>query len=151
MDSAAEVIPPFGQGVITGPCTQGEIGPLRNCGFGVTPTAASCSPGVRTTVTFSTPAGSAPQVVRLTDYSHALKSPIPARWEDSWVPLRPGFSDQPYRLANFIVGSVPRTVTFTCPRPRDGGAGEPGGMFGMYTAPVFPDDPAAAVAVARLN
>ena len=151
VDSAAEVIPPFGQGVITEPCTQGEIGPLRNCGFGAQPVVASCSPGARTTITLSTPAGSAPQVVRLTDYSHALKSSIPARWEDNWVPLRPGFSDQPYRLANFIVGSAPRTVTFTCPRPRDGGTVEPGGTYSMYTAPVFPEDAAAPVAIVRVR
>ena len=84
-------------------------------------------------------------MIRLTDYSHELNAPIPARWEDSWVPLRPGYSDRPYRLANFIVSSIPRTVTFTCPGPRGAGVDEPGGMYGMYSAPVFPGDAFAPV------
>jgi len=85
-------------------------------------------------------------VVRLTEFSTALNSPIPARYEDSWVPLQPGVSDQPAMLANVVVqASSPVQVTFTCPSPRTGGVAEPGGRFSVYTAPVFPDDAAATV------
>ena len=74
-------------------------------------------------------------------------SPIPARYEDSWVPLQPGVSDQPALLANVVVEpSEPTRVTFTCPAPRTGGVPEPGGRYSIYTAPVFPDDPGATVA-----
>ena len=51
----------------------------------------------------SIPSSAAPQVVRLTEYSHVLKSPIPARYEDSYVPLTPGVSDQPAMLANVVL------------------------------------------------
>jgi lysyl oxidase len=87
------------------------------------------------------------QIVRLTEFSHALDAPIPARYEDSYVPLQPGVSDQPSMLANVIVtSSSPAHVTFTCPSPRTGGAYEPGGTYSIYTAPVFPSDPPEAVA-----
>jgi hypothetical protein len=49
-------------------------------------------------------------------------------------------------LANVVVQpSSPVQVTFTCPSPRTGGVAEPGGRYSVYTAPVFPDDPAATV------
>jgi hypothetical protein len=97
-------------------------------------------------VTLTVPDGAAPQVVRLTEFSHVLDAAIPARYEDSWVPLQPGVSDQPTMLANVIVrASGPTTVTFDCPAPRRGGRFEPGGKFGMYTAPVLPSDPRAPV------
>jgi hypothetical protein len=83
-------------------------------------------------------------VVRLTDFSHALNSPIPARYEDSYVPLSPGVSDQPYLLANAIVSaSSPLTVTFRCPQAREGSTAETGGTYSAYSAPVSPEDDAA--------
>jgi hypothetical protein len=49
-------------------------------------------------------------------------------------------------LANVMVSdSAPTTVTFTCPAPRTGGRFEPGGKYGIYTAPVLPGDPTASV------
>ena len=135
-----------GLGLINTPCTRGQIGPLRNCGFGTRPSTASCTPGARTTATFSIPRGAQPQFVRLTEYSHALKTPIPARYEDSYVPLRPGVSDQPAMLANRIVtADAPLRVAFRCPSPRTGGVHEPGGTYSVYTAPVFPEDPRVPV------
>jgi hypothetical protein len=144
-DTVQETIEAHGLGLITSACTRGQIGPLRNCGFGTNPKTVDCVPGQLTTATFSIKAGAPPQVVRLTEYSHALGSPIPARYEDSWVPLQPGVSDQPAMLANAVVTSAPTPVTFTCPSPRTGGATEPGGTYAIYTAPVLPDDPAAVV------
>jgi hypothetical protein len=145
-DSVEERIEKHGLGLITSPCTRGQIGPLRNCGFGDKPTTVSCAPGQSTTATFSISPGAAPQVVRLTEYSHALRSPIPARYEDSWVPYQPGVSDQPYMLANGVVEPTqPTQVTFRCPSPRTGGVPEPGGRYSIYTAPVFPDDAPATV------
>ena len=144
--SVVESIQPRGEGLITGPCTRGQIGPLRNCGFGSTPTRAECIPGAATTALFALPPGAPPQVVRLTEFSHALGSPVPARYEDSYVPLRPGVGDQPSMLANAIVAPTsPQAVTFTCPSSRTGGEYEPGGTFSMYTAPVFPPDVTAPV------
>ena len=145
-DSVQEKLEKQGLGLITSPCTRGQIGPLRNCGFGDKPATASCVPGQSTTATFSIPSSAAPQVVRLTEYSAALSTPIPARYEDSWVPYQPGVSDQPYMLANEVVlPSGPTQLTFTCPSPRTGGVFEPGGKYGIYTAPVFPEDAPATV------
>ena len=41
-------------------------------------------------------------------------------------------------LASQIIGSTWTNVDFTCPAARD--AGEPGGGYGYYTAPVLPTD-----------
>ena len=148
VESVREVIPPPGQGLITTPCDRGQIGPLRNCGFGPDPTVATCAAGEETTATFGLPPGAPPQVVRLAEYSTVLRSPIPARYEDSWVPLSPGVSDEPYLLANEVATPRrPLSLTFTCPGPRTAGEAEPGGRYSIYTAPVFPDDDAVAVDV----
>ena len=119
--------------------------PPRNCGFGTSPTTASCTPGASTQATFSIPANATPQVVRLTEFSHALNSPIPARYEDSWVPLQPGVSDQPAMLATVVVQpSSPVQVDLHLSVAADRGvASRAGGT--PCTAPVFPDDPAATV------
>jgi hypothetical protein len=143
-DTVQETIEAQGLGLITSACTRGQIGPLRNCGFGTNPRTVDCVSGQLTTATFSIKPGAPPQIVRLTEYSHVLGSPIPARYEDSWVPLRPGVSDQPAMLANVVV-STRTTVSFSCPSPRTAGAAGPGGKYSIYTAPVFPDDPAAVV------
>jgi hypothetical protein len=46
-------------------------------------------------------------------------------------------------LTSTIVGSTWTNVDFTCPPARD--AGEPGGSYGYFTAPVLPTDPGRAV------
>jgi hypothetical protein len=146
--STHEVLQPHGHGLITAPCRHGEIGPLRNCGFAMTALPGRCRPGERATVTFSVHRHAPAQVVRVTDFSHALNAPIPARYEDSYVPLRPGVADAPAMLANVVVTrAAPRRATFTCPAPRD--SREPGGAYGLYTAPVFPGDRAVTVSATR--
>jgi hypothetical protein len=145
-DRTEDVIPPAGEGLITTPCTRGQIGPLRNCGFQLSTPRQACTPGQPVTLTLSVPADSAPQVARLCEFSHALDSPIACRYEDTWVPLAPGVSDQPYTLATAIVTpALPATVTFACPSERAGGTYEPGGAYSIYTGPVYPDDARAMV------
>jgi hypothetical protein len=144
--SQQERIEPHGFGQITTGCTRGQIGPLRNCGFVQQPETVRCGVGRRSRATFSIPRGAAAQVVRLTEFSHALGAAIPARYEDSYVPLRPGISDQPALLANAIVmPGEPTRLTFTCPDERTGGEYEPGGRYAIYTAPLFPADARAEV------
>lgn len=145
-DAIDQVIEPHGLGLITSECTRGQIGPLRNCGFGAEPETAPCQPGEKATAMLSIPESATPQVVRLTEYSHQLKSPIPARYEDSWVPLKPGVSDQPAMLANLVLMPGRQVmVIFDCPAPRDGGAPEPGGRYSIYSAPVWPGDELAPI------
>jgi hypothetical protein len=143
--SVEETLPAKGEGLITTPCTRGQIGPLRNCGFKKLSGAQSCTPGQPVTLTCTITSNAKPQVVRFCDYSVALASAIPCRYEDTWVPLAPGVSDQPYTLATAVVDNNPTAVTFTCPAPRTGGAPEPGGVYSVYTGPVFPDDARAMV------
>ena len=55
VESVRDRVEQQGLGLITTTCTRGQIGPLRNCGFGAHPTTAPCRPGRRTTATFSIP------------------------------------------------------------------------------------------------
>jgi Lysyl oxidase len=45
--SVQETIEPHGLGLITSACTRGQIGPLRNCGFGKKPVTVSCRASAR--------------------------------------------------------------------------------------------------------
>ena len=144
-DQTVDTIPSPGEGLITTACLRGQLGPLRNCGFRQQTSKAACEPGEPVTLTCSVSKGSAPQVMRLCEFSQALDSAIPCRYEDTYVPIAPGIGDQPYTLATAIVGTTPSTVTFMCPSTRTAGAFEPGGAYAVYTGPVFPDDKAARV------
>lgn len=144
-DQTVDTIPVAGEGLVTTPCTRGQLGPSRNCGLRLDTARASCTPGQPATLTCSVAGGGEPQVLRVCEYSHELGSAIPCRAEDTWVPLAPGVSDQPYTLASAMITATPTSVTFTCPAARTGGAFEPGGAYSIYTGPAFPDDRAAAV------
>ena len=74
-------------------------------------------------------ASAAPQVVRVCEASRALGAGLACTYQDA--------------LANVSVDARGADVTFMCPAARD--AVETGGTYGLYTAPVFEDDPAAAV------
>lgn len=144
-DAVEETIPALGLGLITTACDRGQIGPLRDCGFGAKPIVRACTPGAASSVDVSVAPGEQSQVVRVTEFSHVLSSPIPARYEDSYVPLSPGVADGPSMLANAIAAPGRTTVRFTCPSPR--GNDEPGGRYSIYSAPVFPDDGPAEVTI----
>ena len=145
-ESHTDVVPPPGEGLITSPCERGQIGPLRNCGFEATPSIVQCDAGQPATATFALPPNAPPQVVRLSEYSHTLMSAIPARYEDSYVPLSPGIGDQPYMLGSGVVtADAPMTLTFTCPSPRTNGTPEPGGTYSVYRGPAFPGDASVAL------
>ncbi|MDJ0945020.1 MAG: lysyl oxidase family protein [Kiloniellales bacterium] len=135
-----ETIPPHGQGLITTDCSRGQIGGLRNCGFRLEQARNTCEPGASVTLFCSVAPQAEPQVVRVCEYSHALGTAIPCRYEDTWVPLSPGVSDQPYTLATAVVTSAPTEVSFTCPAARRAGTEEPGGAYSLYAGAVFPDD-----------
>src|SRR5262249_32046572 len=92
-------------------------------------TPASCTPGAQTTMHCTVAASAAPQVVRVCEASRALGAGLACTYQDA--------------LANVSVDASGAGVTFTCPAARD--AVETGGTYGLYTAPVFEDDAAAAV------
>jgi hypothetical protein len=126
-EKAAVTVPAAG-GYVTEPCTRGQIGPLRDCGFSGGALLA-CTPGAQVTYTCAAPAASAPQVLRVCEASDLLATGTACTYLDS--------------LANIVVeGEV--EVTLACPGPRD--ANEPGGSIALYGAPVWPGDAAAEVA-----
>lgn len=138
------VIPAVGS-FVTAPCTQGQIGPLRNCGFILQPlpplptptpttdeaaqTPLRCTPGQTVQLSCTIPADAQPQTLRICETSAALGVGTACTFETS--------------LVNRVIGPDGRDISFTCPFPRD--ANEPGGDYAFYVAPVFPEDGLAQV------
>ena len=116
---------PASGGFTTQPCTRGQTGPLRDCGFKQGP-VRTCSPGQSVTLTCTAAKPRIPpQVVRVCEASKVLGVGTSCVFRDA--------------LASQVVqegGGT--TVTFTCPDARD--VYEPGGRFALYTAPVVDGD-----------
>ena len=133
------------------PCAEGQLGPLRNCGFSsqlegieilaqdaegrgaadpakreveAPEGAFTCTPGEPVQLTCSVERGAAPQVTRLCEYSAVLGSGVACTFSES--------------LANEIVGAEATEFAFTCPSARD--EDEPGGLYSLYTAPALSED-----------
>lgn len=116
---------------VTMPCQNGEVGPLRNCGFSeltLEGVDALCRAERRLELRLRTEGEGAPQVVRLCEWSAVLDTGVACAFEDS--------------LANAIVGEEGGVVSFTCPFVRDAGEAQelPSASYSLYTAPVWPDD-----------
>jgi hypothetical protein len=122
-------VPSHGEGLITTTCTRGQIGPLRNCGFKKSTERTACTVGADVKLRCTTQSGAAPQVVRVCDYSEALRTGIPCKQEES--------------IANAPVTAEGADVKFRCPGAR--GTSEPGGSFSLYTAPVVDEDAAEKI------
>jgi hypothetical protein len=122
-------LPLPGEGLVTSPCTRGQIGRLRNCGFTYEHQVRTCTPGAPTTMSCTVPAGSTPQVVRVCEASQALGAGVACAFADA--------------LSTGQVNAGAVDVAFTCPASRS--ATEPGGSFAIYTAPTFTEDPSATV------
>jgi hypothetical protein len=133
VDDYAVTLPKSGEGFVTTACQLGEVGPLRNCGFTLKDNYDSCTPladGGTATLKCTVPSGAKPQVVRVCESSVALQSGTACKYNEA--------------IGNGVVdASGPATIAFTCPVARD--AIEVGGKYSIYTAPVFPDDPAQTV------
>jgi hypothetical protein len=117
-----------GVSFVTTECKNGEIGPLRDCGFSVRPIQmGSCTPGQ--TVTLTCKADDVRQVVRVCEKSEALGG-VDCTFRDS--------------LANEIVKPGGTQINFTCPAVRDASVAGTGG-YSIYHAPVLPSDPSETV------
>jgi hypothetical protein len=134
-------------GLMTSPCANGEIGPLRNCGFsqqlgGLTLTvegeepqvalpdgAFSCRPGRRVQLACSVEDENAPQVLRVCEFSHLLAGGTACLEQDA--------------LANEVISGDEDPFSFVCPVARD--EDEPGGVYTFYTTPLYDEGPAQAV------
>ena len=110
-----------GGSFVTDPCTRGQIGPKRNCGFTAGSTATVTTPATDTPVacasaTASAPAqqvnlscsvgaGAQPAVVRICEVSGQSATGVACTFADA--------------VANVIVGTTPTAVRFSCPAVRD--------------------------------
>jgi len=127
-DSYRITLPKEDEGYVTEGCKNNEISPTRNCGFTKLVEKNTCNPGstVKLQCQLATP--SAPQIVRICDYSNVLGTAIPCTYNGP-------FNAQ--SLANEIVETTTE-VAFTCPTARD--ENELGGTYSIYIAPVNSDD-----------
>lgn len=108
-----------GQSFVTSPCTRGQIGPLRDCGFAKHGSLRSCTPGQLVHLTCS---AESPQVLRICERSQQLGVGVACALADS--------------LANQVVTPAGKTVTFTCPAVRDAASAWTGG-YSVYQSAVI--------------
>lgn len=135
-NSASEAVAfPATGGLILTDCARGQVGPLRDCGFvegaGELVTA-DCAPGESVRLTCSVPAGAAPAVLRVCEFSQALATGVACVQRDS--------------LENRVIeGEV--VLDVACPAARD--SVEVGGTVSLYSAPVLPGDELEITCVAE--
>jgi hypothetical protein len=122
-------LPLPGEAMLTEPCTRGQIGSLRNCGYTLQPGVKTCA-AATFSLSCSLPAGAAPQAVRVCEASAVLGAGVAC---DTFSAL----------ARSDIEEGAPVTLTVSCPAPRD--AAEPGGLYAIYTAPSFTGDAPAEV------
>jgi hypothetical protein len=121
-----------GVGFVSTACKNGEIGPLRDCGFSAQPIQmASCTAGQ--TVQLSCKADDGPQVLRVCEKSEALGG-VDCTLRDS--------------LANVLVKPAGTTVSFTCPAVRDASLAGTGG-YSLYQAPLLPSQPVEGISCTK--
>jgi hypothetical protein len=125
-------IPGAGQSYVTQPCTRGQIGPLRNCGFKKQSDRVTCTAGAPVTLHCSVPVGAAPHTIRVCESSVALKSGIACTADEA--------------LGNKVVVPAGVDVNFTCPAARDGI--EKGGAYSLYASTLVDEDTLATVTCA---
>ena len=119
---------------VTLPCANGEVGPLRNCGFTeltLEDVDPICRVQQEVSLSLQVEEDGAPQVVRVCERSALLGTGVACTFEDS--------------LTNVIVGEEATAVNFSCPAVRDVEEGEEaeGGNFALYVAPVWAEDEGA--------
>jgi hypothetical protein len=125
-DGVDAELPAPGLGLVTGLCTRGQVGPLRDCGFAPVGDVQNCPAGKGSAVKCRIDVGAAPAVVRVCEASAVLDAGMACTYLDS--------------LANESLLEGMRDVAFPCPAARD--ADEQGGRFALYAAPLLPgDDP----------
>jgi hypothetical protein len=123
-------LPLPGEGLVTSPCTRGQLGLRRNCGYSYDHSVHECEPGKAARLRCSVPDDAAPQAVRLCEASAVLGAGVACVDADA--------------LAQSDVeagGEV--TLDFTCPKARDDS--EPGGLYAVYAGPSFTEDAVSPV------
>ena len=108
---------------VTQPCTRGQTGPLRDCGFQAEWPLHSCEAGSQ--VRLQCESGDAANVVRVCEISARLGFGVACTHRDA--------------VANAIVSGDDTDLKFACPAVRDGAASR--GGYSLYMAPVLGSDP----------
>ncbi|HMA28595.1 MAG TPA: lysyl oxidase family protein [Thermoanaerobaculia bacterium] len=118
-----------GGSFVTEPCTRGQTGPLRSCGFGLVPELFSALAGANVGLRCTTSGAS--QVLRVCERSAALGIGVPCTVAEA--------------SANVVVeaGSV-ASFRFDVPAVRDAAPGA--GGYAIFRAPVLPSQAGAPVA-----
>ena len=122
-------LPVPGEGMVTEPCTRGQIGPKRNCGYTYDAQLSSCPPGETVHLICSTPRGAEPQALRICEGSAALGAAVACTDADA--------------LTTALPTSEGVEVSFKCPEKRD--ELELGGSYGLYYGAIWPEDETAPV------
>jgi hypothetical protein len=127
--ATTQVEVPAEGGLISEPCTRGQLGPKRSCGLIQRNIAASCMPGETVTLSCSVGADAPAQVLRVCETSAVLGHAIPCTHREA--------------LASATIGQTPVDVVFACPEARD--ADEPGGAYSSFAGSVITSDPVAPI------
>lgn len=122
-------LPVPGEGMITEPCSRGQLGPKRNCGYTYDAKLSSCTPGATVHLTCKVASGVAPQALRICEGSSVLGAAVACADDDA--------------LATALPTSAGVEVSFKCPELRDDH--EPGGKYGLYYGAIWPEDANAPV------
>jgi Lysyl oxidase len=93
-----------GGSFVTDPCTRGQAGPLRDCGFKAQRSQHACTTGSQVTLT-CTALSDAAEVLRICESSKQLGTGVACPVSSS--------------VTNVVVGTRPTKVSFTCPAVRD--------------------------------
>jgi len=110
-----------GGSFVTDPCTRGQIGPKRNCGFTAGWAATVTTPATDTPVACASPTASAPaQQVNLSCSVAPGSQPAVVRICEISRQSNVGVAcTLAGAIANVIVGTAPTPVRFACPAVRD--------------------------------
>jgi hypothetical protein len=122
-------LPVKGEGMVTEPCTRGQLGPKRSCGFSYDAKLHSCTPGTTVKLTCKTASGVEPQALRICEGSSVLDAAVACTDADA--------------LATALPSEAGVEVSFECPKERD--ESEPGGKYGLYYGAIWPEDATATV------
>ena len=132
--ASVNVSAPDGVSFVSSACQNGEIGPLRDCGFSPQPIQMpSCTPGQAIRLSCNT--GNAPQVLRVCEKSEVLGG-VDCTYRDS--------------LGSVIVNPGGTAVNFTCPAVRDASVAGTGG-YSVYSASLLSSQPAEAITCVQLK
>jgi hypothetical protein len=106
---------------VTQPCTRGQVGPVRDCGFKADSPLRSCTPGKK--VKLRCESDYQPKVLRVCEMSAQLGVGVACSYGDA--------------VANAIVDDHGTNVDFDCPAVQDSSNGA--GGYSLYEAPVVGD------------